>query len=130
MPKHGDSYTIQLKKAHLEWGNHRHTNTRGLVYGEGYIAIPKSVAEEFEIYNSNNPNATTEYDCSSTDGYLNNCTLKASGCTTGGSVYAKQFQGSGNLQLLGDWFNHVGAQEGDNIRISWTSPTQILIEKI
>lgn len=35
MPKTGDTFTSTLKKAHLEWGSHRHTSTRGTVYGEG-----------------------------------------------------------------------------------------------
>lgn len=29
MPIAGDSFTTILKQAHLQWGNHRHTNSRG-----------------------------------------------------------------------------------------------------
>lgn len=33
MPKAGDTFTIQLKKSHLEWGTHRikHTRIRSMV---------------------------------------------------------------------------------------------------
>lgn len=44
MAKRGDSYIVTLEKAHLEWGTHRYTGSRGLVYGEGYIQIPANVA--------------------------------------------------------------------------------------
>ena len=52
MPNTNDSFITTLKKAHLEWGTHRHTNTRGIVYGEGYLQIPISEARRLDIYNS------------------------------------------------------------------------------
>ena len=48
--------------------------------------------------------------------------------STAGDIYAKQFQDSGNLQLIRDWFNHVNVQVGDRVRVTWTSPTDIEIE--
>ena len=44
--------------------------------------------------------------------------------------FAKQFHGSGNLQLLGDWFNHINAQIDDQIRVDFVSSTEILLTKI
>lgn len=38
------SYEITLKHTHLEWCSYRYTNSRGVVYGEGYIPIPANVA--------------------------------------------------------------------------------------
>ncbi|WCN39178.1 hypothetical protein [Aneurinibacillus uraniidurans] len=130
MPTAGDTFITTLKRAHLEWGAHRYTSSRGTVYGEGYLQIPRREARHIGIYNSNHPYARYTFNCSSVDGFLQNVTLKASGCSRAGDAYAKQFQGSGNLKLLGDWFNYVGAQIGDKVRISWISPTDIEIEKI
>ncbi|MCI0922338.1 hypothetical protein [Sphingobacterium rhinopitheci] len=129
MPNTGDSFITILKQAHLQWGSHRHTNSRGILFGEGYLQIPASIARRQNITNSNSTN-TNVYLCSSTDGFLNNVNLKATGCSHAGSIHAKQFHGSGNLQLLGHWFNHINAQIGDQIRIDFITPTEILLTKI
>lgn len=129
MPKAGDFFITTLKKAHLEWGTHRHTSSRGIIYGEGYIQISRDVAKSIGIYNSNKGGVHT-FNCNSTDGFLSNVTLKASGSMTAGDVYAKQFQGSGNLRLIGDWFHHVNARIGDRVKVTWKSPTDIEIEKL
>ena len=130
MPNTGDTFITILKKSHLSWGTHRHTTTRGIIYGEGYLHIPRIEAIRLSIYNSNKPNAVIKYKCTSTDGFFNAVTLKASGSMVSGDIYAKQFQGSGNLKLLGDWFKHINAVVGDRVRITWTSPTEITITKI
>lgn len=130
MPNPNDSYVVTLKKAHLEWGTHRYTNTRDRIYGEGYLQIPRHMAETLGIFNSNQNKEPIEYTCSSKDGFLKNVTLKASGSSTAGDVYAKQFQGSGNLKTLGEWYRHINAQEGDQVEIFWVRPTEILISKI
>lgn len=132
MPTIGDRFTVEIKEAHLNWGSHRHTNSRDIVYGEGYIQIPKEYARNFNIYNSkyNNDNdilGINVFNCSSDDGFFNNVELKACGNSVAGDVYAKQFQGSGSLQLIGDWYHHVNAQVGDHVEVTWTSPTDIVI---
>lgn len=129
MPNAGDFFITTLKQAHLQWGSHRHTNSRGIVFGEGYLQIPASIARGLNITNSNSANNNV-YLCSSADGFLNNVNLKATGCGYAGSIHAKQFHGSGNLQLLGDWFAHINAQIGEQIRIDFISPTEILLTKI
>src|SRR5690606_38271386 len=106
----GDSFITTLNQAHLEWGTHRHTNSRGFIYGEGYLHIPRSDAMRIGIYNSNQPGATNTFNCSSADGFLSNVLIKASGSSSAGDIYAKQFQGNGNLQLIGNWFGHLNAQ--------------------
>jgi len=128
MPEAGNSYILTLKQAYLEWGTHRHTGTRGIVYGEGYLHIPSRIAREYNIFNSNQDGANILYNCNSVDGFLTNATLRASGNSRAGGVYAKNLQGSGNLRLLGDWFNSVDAQVDDAVRITWTSPTTIELE--
>lgn len=62
--------------------------------------------------------------------FLRNVTIMASGSSSAGHTLAKQFQGRGNLRLLGDWFHHINATVGDRIRITWTSSTDIEIERI
>lgn len=130
MPTAGDTFITKLKKAHLEWGSHRHTSTRGRINGEAYLQIPLKEARRLEIYNSNKSGALTEYNCNSVDGFLENVLLKASGCSKGGDIHAKQFQGSGALRLLGAWFVAVGAKPGDRVRITWISSSDIEIAKI
>ena len=130
MPKKDDKFTVKLKKAHIEWGTHRHTSTRGIRYGEGYIQISSKVATSFDIYMSNKIGANTEYICSSTDGTLKDVILKASGSQGQNLEYAKQFQGSGNLKALGDWYHSIGAQVGDEIKVLFTSPTDIILSKV
>lgn len=130
----GDTYMVTIKEAHLRWGTHRHTNSRGLVYGEGYIKIPLQYAKSFNIFNHNHSNADilgiNIFNCSSRDGFFNNITIKAAGSSTAGDIYAKQLQGNGSLQVIGNWYRHVNAQVGDIVKVTWTSSTDLIIEKI
>lgn len=128
MPRTGNSFIVELKRPHLEWGSHRHTYTRpGLIYGEGYIQIPSKYAYAYEIYNSNNPhNANTHYDCTSYDGYYSG-TLLAQG-NQNDPIYAKQFSGLDDLKAIGSWYYHVNANVGDFVKVVFTSPTDIIIE--
>lgn len=131
----GDSFITTLREAHLGWGELRYTNTREIIYNEGYLQIPARIARRLNIYNSNQNNGNDEYGinlfyCNSSDGFLDNVTLKAAGCSNAGDVYAKQFQGSGDLKLLGRWFNNINAQVGDRIQITWTDTNSIFIERL
>lgn len=129
MPTAGNSYTITLKKAHLEWGTHRYTGSRGLVYGEGYIPIPGDIAELFNIYNGNNRSTGLGfniYNCTSADGHFSG-TVKAAGSRHAGDIYAKQFEGNGDLKAIGTWFAHCNARVGDHVEVIWTSSTDIVI---
>lgn len=56
MAHKGDYYTVVLKEAHLNWGEHRHTGTREIVEGEGYVPIPLEQAQKLNIINSNATN--------------------------------------------------------------------------
>lgn len=129
MPNTGDSFITTLKKAHLEWGSHRHTSSRGIIYGEGYLQIPASIARNLNITNANSTNNNI-YTCNSSDGYLLNATLIAAGSSFAGSIHAKQFHGKGFLKLLGVWYYTINAQIGDKIQIDFISPTQILLTKL
>lgn len=130
MPNIGDSYVVDIKQAHLEWGTHRHTNTRDRIYGEGYIQIPIGYARRYNIFNRHHSSANPYYLCSSVDGYLDNVELLAAGNSTAGDVYAKQFQGNGNLQTIGSWYHHLGARVGNQVRVTFTGSNSIQIELI
>ena len=132
MAKAGDCYEIKLGPAHLGWGEYRHTNTRNIRDNEGYIPIPISIAREYGILNSNGTNRTDVmgvniFQCKSKDGLFNGI-LKAQGSKMAGDIYAKQFSGSGDLQVIGNWYNAVGAKVGDKVRVTWNSPYDIVIE--
>lgn len=130
MPNTGDSFISTLKKSHLEWGTYRHTNSRGIIYGEGYIQIPSKDARRLNITNSNSTPANNIYQCNSNDGYLKDVELKATGCNKAGDIHAKQFHGSGNLKLIGDWFHHINAKVGDQIEVKWITRSTILLTKL
>ena len=132
MAKAGDYYEITLEKAHLEWGTHRYTGSRGLVYGEGYIPIPSDCAYSFGLLNGNGTLGADVFgknlfNCKSSDGYYNGV-IRAQG-NQADDRYAKQFAGDKNLKALGDWFYKVGASIGDKVLLEWTSSTDILITK-
>jgi len=130
MARAGDSYIVRLKNAHLMWGEYhpsRHSHTRNTIYGEGYIKIPAEKAYEFGIFNQNNTlGENAYYDCVSHDGYYHG-TLLAQGQQADPN-YAKQFSEYENLKGIGDWYNHVGAVEGDYVKVKFTSPNSIIIE--
>lgn len=130
MPQIGDSFTVEIKQAHIEWGTHRHSPTRNTILGEGYIQIPARYARQFQIYNSNNLSTSPVYTCSSVDGHLQNENLLASGNSQRGDILAKQFQGHGSLQTIGEWYDVVGARVGDLVRVDFTGPNDMTIELI
>ena len=134
MANTGDSYVVSLKASHLGWGTHRYTDTRPAIPGESYLPIPIKYARNYNIVNSNGTNGQDVlgqniFHCTSADGFFN-ATLKAQGCSHKGDIYAKQFSVNNNLRALGTWYNHINAQIGDQIQVTWTSPTDIVLERI
>jgi hypothetical protein len=130
MPRAGDSYIVELKDAHIKWGEYhpsRHSHTRNAIYGEGYIQIPADKADRFDIFNSNNPfGIGTDYNCVSYDGYYSGI-VRAQG-NQGDGIHAKQFAEANNLKGIGDWYNYIGAIAGDYVKVKFTSPNDIIIE--
>lgn len=132
MANAGDSYTVTLTRAPLEWGTHRYTGSRNRIYGEGYIPIPSNVARMYELYNGNgtgNLDVLGEniFRCVSADGVYRGV-LRAQGCKRAGDIYAKQFSADGDLKAVGSWYASMGADIGDEVRVTWISPTDIEIE--
>lgn len=118
MPKSGDSYTIELKPSHLHWGTYRYTGTRGAVAGEAYVPIPKQYAEDYGIY------VGSCYTAVFSDGFQG-FVAKAAGSQHAGGVYAKQFQGDGDLKAFGYWYTALEAEEGDRVRVTFLSDSKI-----
>ena len=127
MPKAGDSFIVCLKPSHIKWGTYRHTDTRDLIYGEGYIKIPRKDAEKFGIFNDNHPTANPRYHCTAVDGSYSGILL-AQGCSCAGDVYAKQFAEEGNLKGIGNWYRSVGAKVGGKVKVTFTSSDSLEIE--
>ncbi|EOU1475817.1 hypothetical protein VOH98_000382 [Clostridium perfringens] len=134
MPVRGDSFTVSLGETHLNWGTHRYTNSRGIIYGEGYIPIPRGIARRIGIYNSNYTNGqdllgVNIFNCTSADGFF--CgQVKMGGSSEAGDIYAKNLQGNGNLQAIGSWFANCNAIVGGQVEVTWLSPTDITIRYI
>lgn len=137
MPKSGDFYEIEIKDVHMNWGTKRTTKNRKSVAGEGYIPIPAKKAKQIGINNSNalkntNPRVHEQlgvnlFDCYDKNGLVGK--LKAQGASRKGYIYPKQFSLFDDLKVIGTWFQKNNVSAGDKIRVSWTSPTEIFIEK-
>ena len=133
MAQTNDGYIIRLEKAHLEWGIHRYTDSRGRIYGEGYIPIPAKKAYSYNLLNSNGTGGkdvwgTNLFQCTSVDGYFSGV-LRAQG-NQADTRYAKQFAGDKDLKALGRWFAQVHADEGDEVCVIWEDEINIVIELI
>ncbi len=129
MAHEGDYYTVVLKEAHLNWGEHRHTGTREIVEGEGYVPIPLEQAQKLNIINSNATNGQDVFGKNlfrykTSDGYARGV-LKAQGSSVAGSRWAKQFSQQGDLKAIGSWYEHIGAHVGTEITVSWVAPDEI-----
>lgn len=130
MPQAGDSYIVEIKEAHIMWGEFhpsRHSHSRTQVYGEGYIQIPAQYAYRYGVFNKNNPSgANVRYNCTSYDGYYSGCLLAQGNQSD--QNFAKQFSEEGNLKGIGDWYDYVGATAGDYVKVVFISATDMKIE--
>ena len=130
MPNAGDSYTVKIKEAHIMWGQYhpsRHSHTRREIYGEGYIKIPARVSYDLNIFNKSNPfGISARYHCTSYDSYYEGWLLAQGNQSN--PIYAKQFAEEGNLKGIGDWYDYVGANVGDYIKVFFISPNRMIIE--
>lgn len=94
---------------------------------------PISVGSLSNIYNQNGTDGEdiigqNLFYCNSIDG-LYQGVLRAQG-NQDNPRYAKQFSGDKNLKAIGHWFSQIDASIGDRIRVTWISPTEIIIEKL
>ena len=131
MANAGDSYTVELKEPHVGWGTYRKTASRVPRSGEAYIPIPVRDANRLNLYNQNHCGdrfGVNLFNCISADGSFSGV-LRAQGCQSDGD-HAKQFSADKDLKAIGQWYKNIGANVGDTIKITWTSDTAIVIEKI
>ena len=112
-------YYVQIKDAHIHWGERRKTTSRKIRSKESYIAIPASYAYEYNIKKGE------VYKCISDTGQIYE--LKAAGSQSMRD-FAKQFQGNGSLQILYEWYEMHEAKEGDYVVVSIFDDKSIGIE--
>ncbi len=132
MPQAGDELIITFNSpAPLAWGTHRRTNTRTHRTGERYIPIPRKEAIRLHLCNQNNGSGLglNIFNVRSDDGLFAG-QLKTAGCNKKGDIFAKQFEGNGDLQALTPWLQHHNAQIGDSVRFYWNSSTDIVMSFI
>lgn len=133
MPNTGNSFIVPLTQAQVEWGTFRNPTNRNPIQGEGYIAIPRRWAKAYGIFNSNNGQTGLGYNefvANSSDGFIVNEILLAQGDVKAGDPYAKNFAIKGDLKRLGAWFGYVGATTSNSVKVTFTSPTKVLLEII
>lgn len=133
MPQAGDSYIVPVTASQAEWGEYRNPTNRDPVEGEGYIAIPLEYARRYNIFNSNNTQTGlgfNEFIATSRDGFINGEILLAQGCVRAGDPYAKNFSVKKNLKRIGGWLAYNNVTTGNRIRVTFTSPTEVLLEII
>lgn len=113
------SYYVQIKDAHIYWGERRKTASRKIRKNESYIAIPASYAYEYNIRKGD------VYKCKYSNGHIEE--LKAAGSQSKRD-FAKQFQGNGSLKVLSEWYESNSAKEGDYVVVRIFSDKKIEIE--
>ena len=132
MARPGDSFKIALKSPHVDWGTTRYTTSRNPRENEAYIPIPARDAYRLGLKNKKGAGdrdafGVTLFYCRSKDGFFNGV-LRAQGNQGGDPCYAKQFSADHDLAALAYWFQHVGAQIGDEVLVTWLTETEIEIE--
>lgn len=133
MPKKGDTFTVPIGNAQLDWGEYRNPTNRVPVSGESYFAIPKVYAKKYGLFNSKHSQTGlgfNEFYASTADGFIKNEILLAQGNSEAGDPYAKNFAFKGNLKRLGDWFAYCGATTSNQVKVTFTSPTSLILEII
>ena len=114
-------YYVQIKDAHIHWGERRKTTSRKIRKKESYIAIPASYAYEYNIRKGE------VYKCTADNGQVYE--LKAAGSQSKRD-FAKQFQGNGSLKVLYEWYELNNAKEGDYVVVSIYDDKTLKIEFI
>lgn len=116
-------FTVTIKPSHMNWGEHRYTQSRAIRAEEGYVQIPKSEAVRYGIFQGN------IYTAVFADGFPP-FQAKAAGSTRKEDPYAKQFQGDGDLRAFGRWYASVNAKLGDRVEITFIDDNTVLFELV
>lgn len=122
MAKKGDKYVVEVKRAHIEWGVYRHSNSRDIIRGESYVKIPSKEARRLRILRG------TQYIAHFTNGSPAIC-IKASGNgpMENGYQYAKQFEGvgAGACKAFTPWYQASNVEVGDLVLVEFLSSKDI-----
>lgn len=127
MPSAGDSYVVQVKPSHIDWGEYRNPTNREPINGESYVKIPSEYARRYRIVRG------TFYTAHFVNGNPD-MRIKASGNgpLENGVQLAKQFEGVGHgaCKAFTPWYQSSGIGVGDWIKVEFLSPTDILFSKV
>ena len=131
MANKGNKFIVVLTESQLGWGEKRYTSSRNYRKGEAYLARPRRIAQELELYNSNYKEGKdilgiNIFNCTSSDGKFI-CQFKSQGSKSAGDKYAKQFSVNDDLRALGNWYSEINARVGDQIEVYFTSPCDICL---
>lgn len=121
MPKAGDSFTVTIKKSHIDWGDEtRNPTNRDKVKGESYVKIPAEYARKYDLFRG------SEYNASFTNGSPS-IKIKSAGNGPADGKYGKQFEGigSGACKAFTPWYKSCGAKVGDKVKAEFTSSSDI-----
>ena len=127
MPVAGDSYIVEVKPSHIDWGKYRNPTNREPIDGESYVKIPSEYAKKFKIKRGD------RFVARFSNGYPS-MEIKASGngpCEAG-IQYAKQFEGvgAGACKAFTPWYRLCNTRVGDAISVKFISSTEILFTKL
>ncbi|AND40652.1 MULTISPECIES: hypothetical protein [Bacillaceae] len=123
MPRSGQYFDVELKRAHLNWGTEGASRSvyRRNEY-EVYIPISMDNARRYTI----RPGEL--FHCTSADGFFHG-PLKATGSQGKLLEYGKNFHKEGDLRALGYWLkDRHNAREGDIVRVEFTGENSILLQ--
>ena len=127
MAKSGDYYIVEVLEPHANWGTYRNPTNRKPIDGETYVKIPAKYARQFKIERETKYIAYFENNFPAME-------IKASGNGPfeNGIQYAKQFEGIGKgaCKAFTPWYRECDIQVGDNIKVEFLSPTEILFKKL
>lgn len=127
MASAGDSYIVEVKSSHIDWGKFRNPTNREPIEGESYVKIPSDFARNHNIVRGSHFVAHFANGSPSIQ-------IKASGNgpVQNGIQYAKQFEGvgSGACKAFTPWYQSCGIVAGDSIKVEFTSSKDILFTKI
>lgn len=114
-------YEVEILPSHIDWGVYRYTATRPAIPGEGYVKIPKTIATRHNILRGRKFTAVF-------DDYPS-FPIKACGNANNGEpIFAKQFEGDGDLKAFGRWYHNCNAKVGDIVIVTMLDEDTILFQ--
>ena len=127
MPLAGDSYIVEVKPCHIDWGEYRNPTNREPIPGESYVKIPSQYARKYGIKRGD------VFMAQFANGHPS-MPIKASGngLYENGVQYAKQFEGIGRgaCKAFTPWYRSCNVSAGDLIKVEFLSENEVLFVKL